>query len=125
MFGEAVKLLAAAQEGADVERDGAARLVARTGEDAAHPAVGEPLPQHDVRARGGLAAAGRGACSREKRWRELAADDPDRAFYEGKQCSALWYARNVLPNVEQAARTMATEDASPMDIPDAAFGTAS
>jgi alkylation response protein AidB-like acyl-CoA dehydrogenase len=57
----------------------------------------------------------------EKSMEKLSATDPDRAFYEGKKWSALWYARNVLPGVEHAARLMATEDASPMQIPDAAF----
>jgi alkylation response protein AidB-like acyl-CoA dehydrogenase len=53
----------------------------------------------------------------------VSADHPDRAFYEGKKFSALYYARNVLPGVEQAARMIATEDTSPMDISDAAFGS--
>ncbi|KFE66442.1 acyl-CoA dehydrogenase [Hyalangium minutum] len=57
----------------------------------------------------------------EKSLEGLSATDPDRTFYEGKKWSALWYARNVLPNVEQAARMMVQEDASPMQIPDAAF----
>jgi len=47
----------------------------------------------------------------------------EKAFYEGKRWSALWYARNVLPNVEQAARTMATEDTSSVEISNAAFGS--
>jgi len=46
----------------------------------------------------------------------------EKAFYEGKKWSALWYARNVLPNVEQAARMMATEDTSSVDISLQAFG---
>jgi hypothetical protein len=49
------------------------------------------------------------------------ASGPDRDFYEGKKWSALWYARNVLPNVEQSAKMMALEDASPLEISDAAF----
>ncbi|SEU18352.1 acyl-CoA dehydrogenase [Stigmatella erecta] len=57
----------------------------------------------------------------EKSMAGLSESNPDRAFYEGKKWSALWYARNVLPTVEQSARLMALEDASPMDIPDAAF----
>jgi alkylation response protein AidB-like acyl-CoA dehydrogenase len=59
----------------------------------------------------------------EKSAEKLSASDPDRAFYDGKKWSALWYARNVLPNVEQEARLMAQEDASPMQIPDAAFSS--
>lgn len=46
----------------------------------------------------------------------------EKAFYAGKVQSALWFARNVLPQVEASARSLATEDASPMEIPDAAFG---
>ncbi|WNG27936.1 acyl-CoA dehydrogenase [Cystobacter fuscus] len=46
----------------------------------------------------------------------------EKAFYEGKKWSALWYARNVLPNVEQAARMMALEDTSSVDIATQAFG---
>ena len=48
----------------------------------------------------------------------------DAAFYTGKVQSALWFARNVLPQVEASARSLATEDASALDIPDAALGTA-
>jgi hypothetical protein len=40
----------------------------------------------------------------------------------GKKWSALWDARDVLPNVEQAARMMATEDTSSVDISTQAFG---
>ena len=49
--------------------------------------------------------------------------EPDKAFYTGKVQSALWFARNVLPQVEASARSLATEDASPLEIPDAALGT--
>ncbi|MGZ6132220.1 MAG: acyl-CoA dehydrogenase [Myxococcaceae bacterium] len=48
----------------------------------------------------------------------------DKAFYTGKVQSALWFSRNLLPQVEASARSLATEDASPLEIPDAAFGTA-
>jgi hypothetical protein len=51
------------------------------------------------------------------------ASGPDREFYEGKKWSAVWYARNVLPNVEHGARLLALEDASPVEIPDSAFAT--
>ncbi|ATB40617.1 acyl-CoA dehydrogenase [Cystobacter fuscus] len=47
----------------------------------------------------------------------------EKAFYDGKKWSALWYARNVLPNVEQAARMMALEDTSSVDISTQAFGS--
>ncbi len=46
---------------------------------------------------------------------------PDRAFYEGKRYSALWYARNVLPQIEAQSKMTALEDESPMEISEAAF----
>ena len=49
--------------------------------------------------------------------------DSEKAFYAGKVQSALWFGRNVLPQVEASARSLATEDASALDIPDAALGT--
>ena len=55
---------------------------------------------------------------------KLAPEHPDYAFYDGKKWSALWFARNVLPNVEHGARLLAVEDSSAMDIPDAAFVSA-
>jgi alkylation response protein AidB-like acyl-CoA dehydrogenase len=54
----------------------------------------------------------------------VAAGHPDVAFYEGKVAAALYFARNVLPGVEMKARMMAEEDASPVEIPDAGFGSA-
>jgi alkylation response protein AidB-like acyl-CoA dehydrogenase len=48
----------------------------------------------------------------------------ERAFYEGKRYSALWFARNVLPAVEQGAHLIAAEDSSPMEMPEAAFAAA-
>ncbi|HET9451332.1 MAG TPA: acyl-CoA dehydrogenase [Aggregicoccus sp.] len=57
----------------------------------------------------------------EKSSEGLAADHPDRAFYEGKRYSALWFARNVLPNVEHGAKMMALEDSTPLQISDAMF----
>ena len=53
----------------------------------------------------------------------VAEGHPDAAFYDGKVAAALYYARNVLPAVELKGRMMADEDASPIDIPDAAFAT--
>ena len=49
--------------------------------------------------------------------------EAEKAFYAGKVQSALWFARNVLPQVEASARSLATEDASALEIPDAALGT--
>ena len=49
--------------------------------------------------------------------------DIDAAFYDGKIHAALYYARNILPDVEHKAKLLAEEDKSPLDIPDAAFAT--
>lgn len=57
----------------------------------------------------------------EEKLATLQPADPDRSFYEGKRYSALWYSRNVLPEVELNAKVCALEDASPMEISDAAF----
>jgi hypothetical protein len=62
-----------------------------------------------------------GALIAERAMEKLPTSDPDRAFYEGRKWSALWFARNALPNVEHGARLMALEDSSAMEIPDAAF----
>jgi hypothetical protein len=59
----------------------------------------------------------------DKAMAKLSPTDPDRAFYEGKKFSALWYGRNVLPQVESMAKLAALEDSSPMEIPDSAFAT--
>jgi hypothetical protein len=53
----------------------------------------------------------------------LPAGNPDRSFYEGKRAAAKWFARNVLPTVEHHGKVLALEDASAMEIPDAAFAT--
>ncbi|MFO0596871.1 MAG: acyl-CoA dehydrogenase [Myxococcaceae bacterium] len=52
---------------------------------------------------------------------KLPADHADRAFYEGKRHSALWYARNVLPQAKNHAEVAMLEDRTPMEIGDAAF----
>jgi alkylation response protein AidB-like acyl-CoA dehydrogenase len=54
---------------------------------------------------------------------KLSPNHPDRAFYEGKRYSALYYGRNVLPQVKQLAELVTLEDSSPIDISDAAFAT--
>ena len=54
---------------------------------------------------------------------KLDAKDPDYAFYTGKISSGLYYARNILPGVEQKAALLAEEDKSPLEIPDASFAT--
>ena len=48
---------------------------------------------------------------------------PDRDFYTGKKFAALYYARNVLPNVEALAKVLDQGDTSAIEIPDAAFAT--
>jgi len=52
---------------------------------------------------------------------KVAADHPDRAFYEGKRYAAQYYAFNVLPTVMAKAQMIAREDRSALDIPLAAF----
>jgi alkylation response protein AidB-like acyl-CoA dehydrogenase len=64
-----------------------------------------------------------GALVADTKKKSLAADHPDAAFYAGKIHAALYYARNILPDVEHKAQLLADEDKSPLDIPDAAFAT--
>jgi alkylation response protein AidB-like acyl-CoA dehydrogenase len=52
---------------------------------------------------------------------KLAADHPDKAFYDGKRFAALYFAFNVLPGVADKARMIAREDRTALDIPFAAF----
>jgi alkylation response protein AidB-like acyl-CoA dehydrogenase len=47
----------------------------------------------------------------------------DEAFYAGKIATALYYAKNVLPGVDEKARILAEEDKSAIEITDAAFAT--
>ncbi len=51
------------------------------------------------------------------------AKDPADPFYAGKIHAAQFFARNVLPGVEDKARMLDHEDRSALDIPDAAFAT--
>jgi hypothetical protein len=53
---------------------------------------------------------------------KLPAGHEDRAFYEGKRYSALWYARNVLPQAKHHAEIALLEDETPVKISDEAFG---
>ncbi|MBX5481981.1 MAG: acyl-CoA dehydrogenase [Myxococcaceae bacterium] len=57
-----------------------------------------------------------------KAQQEVSATHPDHAFYEGKQASAKFFARTVLPTVEHHAKVMALEDDTPMTLSEAAFG---
>ena len=52
---------------------------------------------------------------------KLAADHPDKAFYEGKRFAAQYFAYNVLPGVAAKAQLIAREDRTALDIPVAAF----
>jgi len=47
----------------------------------------------------------------------------ERAFYEGKKHAALFFARNVLPNVRRSAEILAAEDTSAIDIPADGFAS--
>ena len=53
---------------------------------------------------------------------KLPAEHADRSFYEGKRYSALWYARNVLPQAKHHAEVALLEDESPVKISDEAYG---
>jgi len=64
-----------------------------------------------------------GAVIAEEKAKTVDAAHPDAAFYKGKVAAALYYARNVLPGVEEKAKLMGEEDRSALDIPDAAFAT--
>ncbi|MGO9709820.1 MAG: acyl-CoA dehydrogenase [Polyangiaceae bacterium] len=64
-----------------------------------------------------------GAAIAHEKLGKLAATDTDHAFYTGKVAAALYYARTVLPGVEQKAASMGDEDRSPLDVPEAAFAT--
>lgn len=48
---------------------------------------------------------------------------PDVAFYAGKIASAVYYARNVLPGVDDKARVLAEEDKTALEISEASFAT--
>jgi alkylation response protein AidB-like acyl-CoA dehydrogenase len=52
---------------------------------------------------------------------KLAADHPDKSFYEGKKYAALYFAYNVLLGVAAKAQLIAREDRTALDIPAAAF----
>jgi hypothetical protein len=53
----------------------------------------------------------------------IAAAKGDDAFYQGKIAAAQFYARNILPGVEDKARVIDNEDRTPLEISDAAFAT--
>jgi hypothetical protein len=53
----------------------------------------------------------------------LPADSHERAFYEGKKASGIFFALNVLPTVAAKAEVIALGDESALHIPDEAFAT--
>jgi alkylation response protein AidB-like acyl-CoA dehydrogenase len=59
----------------------------------------------------------------DEKAKAVAADHPDAAFYAGKIAAAQYFARNVLPGVEDKARQLDAEDRTALDIPDAAFAS--
>jgi len=64
-----------------------------------------------------------GAVIADAKLQTVAKDHPDFAFYPGKLHAALYYAKNVLPGVEEKAKLMGEEDKTALEIPDAAFAT--
>lgn len=64
-----------------------------------------------------------GAAIAHEKKKTVAAGHPDESFYAGKIAAALYYAKNVLPGVEDKARILAEEDKSALEIPDAGFAT--
>lgn len=53
----------------------------------------------------------------------LAKTSKDAAFYLGKIASAQYFIRNVLPEVEAAAKAAKTEDMSVVEIPEESFAS--
>ena len=64
-----------------------------------------------------------GAVIADEKAKSVAAGHPDAAFYAGKVAAAQYYARNVLPGVEDKARQLDDEDRTALDIPDAGFAS--
>ena len=64
-----------------------------------------------------------GAVIAAEKKKGVAEGHPDLAFYQGKEAAALYFARNVLPGVEEKARRIGTEERSAIEIPEAAFAT--
>jgi hypothetical protein len=122
VYGEAVKQLAAAQEGLMAS---AMAILGWSQEPSKVSLI--PLSANRFLQMMSEVAVGwlllDAALIAEKAAEKVSESDPDKAFYEGKKWSALWYARNVLPNVEQAARLLAMEDSSSVEISNAAFGS--
>ena len=62
-----------------------------------------------------------GAVIAENAAAKLSADHPDQAFYAGKKFSALYYARNILPDVLAKQKVISIADKSAVEISDASF----
>ncbi|MGE0790316.1 MAG: acyl-CoA dehydrogenase [Sandaracinaceae bacterium] len=65
----------------------------------------------------------RGAVIAHDAQSKLTPDQPDHAFYEGKILAAIYFARNVLPDVVAKRAMMEAGDTSALDIPVGAFAT--
>lgn len=55
--------------------------------------------------------------------KKLDKSHPDWAFYEGKKCSAIYWAQNVLAAVPSQADIIRSADPTPYQIPNEAFAT--
>jgi len=64
-----------------------------------------------------------GAIIADEKAQSVPAGHPDAGFYAGKIAAAQYFARNVLPGVEEKARQIDTEDRTALDIPDAGFAS--
>jgi len=56
-----------------------------------------------------------------EKWADFVKDNKEAAFYVGKVAAAKYFIRNVLPEVDAAAKAIKTEDLSVLEIPDEAF----
>ncbi|WP_428263141.1 acyl-CoA dehydrogenase [Haliangium sp.] len=64
-----------------------------------------------------------GAAIADKAAADLADGHPDKAFYQGRVYSAMFYAVDVLPGVAHKASLIAKEAREVLEIPEAAFAT--
>ncbi len=56
-------------------------------------------------------------------WNKFVKESKDGAFYAGKIFSARYFIKNVLPEVEAAAKAMKSEDISVMEIAEESFAS--
>ncbi|ACY17548.1 acyl-CoA dehydrogenase [Haliangium ochraceum] len=64
-----------------------------------------------------------GAVIAQKAAAELPESHPDRAYYEGRKFSALYFANDILPGVAFKASLISKEQRQPMLIPEEAFAS--